>query len=46
LRRTRGPGTVCAESREEAAMGIGIREILIILVVGIGFIIWFARRKD
>jgi hypothetical protein len=33
-------------SREVAAMGIGIREIIIILVLGVAFIIWMARRKN
>jgi len=27
-------------------MAIGIREIIIILVVGVAFIIWLARRKN
>ena len=27
-------------------VGMGIREIIIILVLGIGFIIWLARRKN
>ena len=27
-------------------IAIGIREIVIILLLGIGFIIWLARRKD
>jgi hypothetical protein len=27
-------------------VAIGIREIIIILVLGIGFIIWLARRKN
>jgi hypothetical protein len=27
-------------------VAIGIREIIIILVVGVGFIIWLARRKN
>jgi hypothetical protein len=35
-----------AGTREEAAMAIGIREIIIILVLGVGFIIWLARRKS
>jgi len=26
-------------------VAIGIREIIIILVLGVGFIIWLARRK-
>jgi len=27
-------------------MAIGIHEIIIILVLGVGFIIWLARRKN
>jgi len=27
-------------------VAIGIREIIIILVLGVGFIIWLARRKN
>jgi hypothetical protein len=27
-------------------IAIGIREIVIILLLGIGFITWLARRKD
>ncbi len=27
-------------------IAIGIREIVIILLLGMGFIIWLARRKD
>ena len=27
-------------------IAIGIREIIIILVLGVGFIIWLARRKN
>ena len=27
-------------------VAIGIREIVIILLLGIGFIIWLARRKN
>jgi hypothetical protein len=27
-------------------IAIGIREIIIILLLGVGFIIWLARRKD
>ena len=27
-------------------VAIGIREIIIILEVGVGFIIWLARRKN
>jgi hypothetical protein len=27
-------------------VAIGIREIVIILLLGMGFIIWLARRKD
>jgi hypothetical protein len=29
-----------------AMVAIGIREIIIIVLLGIGFIIWLARRKD
>jgi hypothetical protein len=29
-----------------SAMAIGTREIIIILVLGVGFIIWLARRKN
>ena len=27
-------------------VAIGIREIIIILVLGVGFLIWLARRKN
>jgi len=27
-------------------VAIGIREIVIILVLGVGFLIWLARRKN
>ncbi|HEX6396210.1 MAG TPA: hypothetical protein VFZ95_02200 [Steroidobacteraceae bacterium] len=42
----RGLRVRSARGQGRKAMGIGIREIIIILVVGIGFIIWLARRKD
>ena len=41
-----GAGTFCRGHGRVAGMAIGYREIIIILVLGIGLIIWLARRKN